>query len=81
MPCNFPVFLESSWAALLLALCALVALMKHQNSRLPLVVPCVEDDIAFKLRTHKENILKSVVKASILVSVLLQIFYFVIKTT
>jgi len=81
MPCNFPVFLESSWAGLLIALCALVALMKHQNSRLPLVVSCVEDDIVFNLRTHEENILKSVVKASILVSVLLQMLYFVVQTT
>jgi len=73
MGCDFPLFLGGSWVVLLFAFCALVLWIKHQKSRLSPVVPCAEDETAFMLRTRKGNILKAVVKGSIVASLMLLI--------
>jgi len=76
MRCDVPLFLGTSWVALFIAFCALVAWIKHQKSRLSPVVPCAEDETAFMLRTRKSNLLKAVVKGCILGSFILLALHF-----
>ena len=73
MRCDFPLFLGTLWVALLFAFCALVLWIKHQKSSLSPVVPCAEDETVFMIRTRKGNLLKAVVKGSIVASLMLLI--------
>ena len=78
-PFTFPVFLMASWVALFIAFSSLVLWTRLQQQRMSAVVPGEDEDAEVSSRTLKNNILKIVVKGSLLVSFLCFIVFFTVS--
>ena len=79
VPFTFPVYLLASWVALFIAFSSLVLWARLQQQRMSAVVPGEDDDAEVSSRTLKSNILKIVVKGSLLVSFLCFIVFFTVS--
>jgi len=79
VPFTFPVYLMASWVALFIAFSSLVLWARLQQQRMSAVVPGEDDDAEVSSRTLKSNILKIVVKGSLLVSFLCFIVFFTVS--
>ena len=79
IPFTFPVYLMASWVALFIAFSSLVLWARLQQQRMSAVVPGEDDDAEVSSRTLKSNILKIVVKGSLLVSFLCFIVFFTVS--